>query len=182
MYVTGDVAMVDSLLREKYIKLLKVRCLNKTLRQYALDYYDNLENIYNGEMFTRCHFATLNFKGRIIEQDVVKALLATKSQVSAQEIFVYLFERNVKRIKFSFNNSNNLGMYYSLLKKITIANRSWCDFVEFNDNIIEVLSKIKKDDLHKRVKSKHEYVRYSEYEKDIDAAKEYVKYSIQNAT
>ncbi len=92
--------MEDNLLRERYIKYLNKVCKNKSLRRYATEFFDDLCDKYQGKIFTAEDFATQIVDDEEFKQDVVVDLIERQGGATMQEIFVYLFENNVKNIKF----------------------------------------------------------------------------------
>lgn len=89
---------MDKKLRKEYIRHLKNTTSRRNLRKYAIEFYDDLSKKYEGKVFTRDDFETLNVDGKEIEQDVVKHVFKDKNTATAEEIFTFLFKQNVKSI------------------------------------------------------------------------------------
>jgi hypothetical protein len=70
-------------------------CKDDTLREFALDFFHDLSSRYEGREFTRDEFASLVIDGKVVEQDVVIALFKNKDKVRAEEVFTYLFTKNI---------------------------------------------------------------------------------------
>ncbi len=92
--------MKEISLREKYLKLLGKACKNRSLRKYATDFFDDLCERYEGRVFLSSDFATQIVDGQEFRQDVVVDLVERQGGATMPEIYVYLFEKNVKKIKF----------------------------------------------------------------------------------
>ena len=84
----------------KYKAHLEKVCKDKLLRQYALDYFEDLSSYYAGNEFTVNDFSSLIIDGKVVEQDVVVDLFKDREKVSAQEIFAYLFMKNIDKFAF----------------------------------------------------------------------------------
>ena len=87
-------------LKQKLEIYLKKVCKHELLRELTLQYFDDLSAHYAGRTFKREDFDTLTINGKVIEQDIVKDLLSTKTELTAQEVFLYLFKANVKHLSF----------------------------------------------------------------------------------
>lgn len=92
--------MEENLLRERYLKHLYKVCKNKSLRRYATEFFDDLCEKYAGKIFTAEDFATEIVEGKEVKQDVVVDLIEKQGCVTMPEIYLYLFENNVKSIKY----------------------------------------------------------------------------------
>lgn len=111
--------------RKQYIKHLNRVCSNAEWRGYAVEFFDALSKKYDGKMFTRDNFLSLKIAGNEIEQDAVKALFKDKEQVSADELFCYLFKKNVQelsKIKLP-RMSDTSGFFDPHLKYVGIIER-----------------------------------------------------------
>lgn len=113
-------------LYEKYLKHLKKVCKDKDLREIATQFFADLDKRFNGQTFTKDNFETLNIYGHEVEQDIVKAVFADKEEASAIEIFLYLFQNNIKKIsvvqpkKADGFSKNTSGIYSSISREIKI--------------------------------------------------------------
>ena len=92
--------MEQLLLREKYIKHLHKVCKNRALREYATQFFDDLCKKYDGKIYTAEDFATQEVDDKVLKQDVVIDLVERQGGATMPEIYLYLFEKNVKSIKF----------------------------------------------------------------------------------
>ena len=83
-------------LRDEYIKHIKSITLKRDLRQFAIEFYDDLCKKYKGQVFRRDNFETLDVDEQEIEQDVAKHVFKDKDTATAEEIFTFLIKQNVK--------------------------------------------------------------------------------------
>ena len=98
---------MDALIRSEFEKHLKKVCKDKELRQYALEFFEDLSKKYAGQVFTKDNFETLVINGEEVEQDVVKAIFNNKQTSTAEEIFLYLFKNNIHKLAF-FTSATDL--------------------------------------------------------------------------
>ncbi len=111
--------------RRQFIKHLKSVCKDKTIRMYALKYYNDLIKFRENVTYSSDDFDTITLNGEIVQQDVVNALMSNGNRATIDEIFTYLFKQNVNKISIIELERDGLritqGLYNIYTKDIKIA-------------------------------------------------------------
>ena len=115
---------MDKFILEDFQKHLKKVCKNAKLRSYAVEYLHSLSTTFEGRFFTEENFATLVIDGVETQQDIIKDIFSKKKEASAEEVFTYLFKKNVKKFalkkrKKDIQESTN-GSYDCERKEISV--------------------------------------------------------------
>lgn len=107
---------MNAILKLQYKNHLYKVCKDDVLRKCALDFFENLSKLFEDLSFTPSDFETLLVDGKEVEQDVVKKVFKNKQTASAEEIFLYLFKQNIKKIDYFIEDkhvADNATGFYS---------------------------------------------------------------------
>ena len=96
-------------LENVFKKHLNTICQSETLKKFALEFYYDFCEKFEGKTFSKNNFETLTINGKTVEQDIVKDIFKHKDNLSYEDVFVYLFVKNVENINF-YENRNNASV------------------------------------------------------------------------
>lgn len=137
-------------LRDEYLEYLKKVCEEKSMRQCALDFYDDLTKTFGHVKIARDDLEVYTLYGKKTEQDVA-CLFDNKKYISVNELFVFLIKNNIDKMAYyaqkdtrnavGFCNAveKNLGICLPMIstKKMSKLHHI-VDIIKKTPNIVEI--------------------------------------------
>ncbi len=116
-------------IKQQFEEHLKKVCKDTSVREYVISFFDDFVTKYDGVVFTPEDFETLIIDGNEVKQDVVLGIFADgKKEATAEEIFVWLFKTNIKKIKYGILDYALDGSVSVQDKTLEIRKRPLRDF------------------------------------------------------
>ena len=99
-------------------------CNSQELRKIAKNFFVDFCKFFEGQTFTKDNFETLVIDGKETLQDIVLDLFKNKTEIPAEEVYLYLLKNNYNSLNFIEKNKKNKisGRNNAVYKSIEIVN------------------------------------------------------------